>query len=63
MKVSAKVKTSCYAGMNFGTLFFSAVIVIQGVSIQRSLIIYIAATVWINLMLWVGFRMRDKGSL
>jgi len=63
MKVSVKVKAFCYVGMNFGVLFFSFVCLVQGVSTQRSLIIYLASAVWINLMLWAGFRMRDKGTL
>lgn len=63
MKVSVKVKAFCYGGMNFGILFFSIVYFIQGVSLQRSLIVYLAAAIWINLTLWIGFRLRDKGIL
>lgn len=63
MKVSVKVKAFCYVGMNLGILVWSVAEFLEGMSAQRFLIFYLAATVWINLMLWVGFRMRDKGSL
>ncbi len=63
MKVSGKVKAFCYVGMNFGVLFFSIVGLIDGVSAERSLIILLASAVWINFMLWLGFRIREKGSL
>ncbi len=62
-KVSWKVKAFCYVGINFGILFFSVVRLLEGVSPQMILIIYLASTLWINLMLWAGFRMRDKGQL
>ncbi len=63
MKVGIKVKAFCYVGMNFGVLFFSLVGLIHGVSVERTLIILLASALWMNLMLWVGFRIRDKGSL
>jgi len=63
MKVSGKVKAFIYVVMNFGILVWSGAEFLEGMSAQRFLIIYLASTVWINLMLWVGFRMRDKGSL
>jgi len=62
MKVSVKVKTLCYVGMNFGVLVFSVATLLQGVSVQRSLIIYLASALCMNSMLWVMFRVRDKGS-
>ena len=63
MKVSGKVKAFCDVGMNVGVLFFSIVGLIDGVSAERSLIILLASAVWINFMLWLGFRIREKGSL
>jgi hypothetical protein len=63
MKVNIWVKSFIYAGMNFGVLFFSLVRLIEGVSAQKIAIIFFAAAVWINLMLWLGFRMRERGSL
>jgi hypothetical protein len=62
-KVSWKVKTFCYVGINFGIVFFSVVRFIEGVSPEWSLIIYLAASIWMNLMLWAGFRVRDKGHI
>jgi hypothetical protein len=64
MKVSVKYKVLGYSIMNFSTLFFSATAAIQGrMSIQWGLIIYLASALWINLLVWVWFRMKDKGSL
>jgi hypothetical protein len=63
MKVSVKVKTFIYVGMNFGLLVWSGASFLEGMSAQRFLFVYLGSTVWINLMLWVGFRMRDKGRL
>jgi hypothetical protein len=63
MKVSIKVKAFIYAGMNVGILVWSGATFLEGMSAQRFLIVYLVSTVWINLMLWAGFRMRDKGSL
>jgi len=63
MKVSIKVKAFCYVLMNFGVLGFSAITLLQGASVERSLIIYLASSVWMNLLFWFLFRMRDKGSL
>jgi len=63
MKVSFKVKAFCYVGMNFGILVWSVARLLEGMSLQWFLIVYLGSTVWLNLMLWIGFRMRDKGSL
>jgi uncharacterized membrane protein len=63
MKVSIGVKIFIYVGMNFGVLFFSLIGLVQGVSAQKIVIICVAAAAWINLMLWAGFRMREKGAL
>ena len=63
MKVSAKVKAFCYFGMNFGVLFFSLVTLIDGASIEKSLFTYCCSAIWINLMLWLGFRLREKGKI
>jgi hypothetical protein len=61
MKVSVKVIALCYVGINFGVLVFSVTTLLQGVSVERSLIIYLASAVWMNLMLWGMFKMRDRG--
>jgi len=63
MKVSAKVKAIIYVGMNFGLLVWSGASFLEGMSAKWFFIIYFGSTLWINLMLWIGFRMRDKGSL
>jgi hypothetical protein len=63
MKVSVKVKVFCYVLMNFGILGFSAITLLQGISPQRCLIIYLASAVWMNLLFWFLFRLRDKSSL
>jgi fatty acid desaturase len=63
MKVSVKVKVFCYVLMNFGILGFSAITLLQGAFLQRSLIIYLVSAIWMNLLFWFLFRLRDKGSL
>jgi len=59
MKVSVKVKVFCYVLMNFGILGFSAITLLQG----AFLIIYLVSAIWMNLLFWFLFRLRDKGSL
>jgi len=60
MKVSGKVKALCYVGINFGVLVFSVATLLQGVSVERSLVIYLASALWMNLLIWGMFKMRDR---
>ena len=60
MKVSGKVKALCYVGINFGVLVFSVATLLQGVSVERSLVIYLASALWFNLLIWGMFKMRDR---
>ena len=61
MKVSARQKVISYTVMNISTLFFTAIAAIQGrMSIQWSLIIYLASALWINSLFWFVFRMNDS---
>ena len=60
MKVSGKVKALCYVGINFGVLVFSVATLLQGVSVERSLVIYLASALWLNLLIWGMFKMRDR---
>ena len=62
-KVSLKFKVLCYTVMNFSTFFFSATAAIQErMSLQRGLIIYLAAAACINLFFWYAFRSSDKAA-
>jgi hypothetical protein len=63
MKVSVKVKAFCYACVNIGILGWSIIVLLDGASVQRSFLIFVVSLAIMNLLLWLLFRMRDKGSL
>ena len=63
MMISVKQKVLSYTVINISTFFFSATAAIQGqMSFQRGFIIYLASSLWINLLFWYVFRMNDKRS-
>ena len=59
-KISSRFKLFIYAAMNAGVLFFSSVVLVQGASARASLIIYLVSAVLLNLMLWAGFKIKDR---
>lgn len=63
MKVRARVKAFCYTGMNFGVLFLFLVLLIDGASMEQSLIILIGSLISVNLILWLGFRIKEQGTI
>jgi hypothetical protein len=62
MKVSLKLKVFCYAGINLGILITSVGKLLDGASVQGSLIVYLASAASMNLLLWIMFRMKDKSG-
>jgi hypothetical protein len=59
-KISSRFKLFIYAAMNAGVLFFSSVVLVQGASARASLIIYLVSAVLLYLMLWAGFKIKDR---
>jgi hypothetical protein len=61
MRFSRRIKVLIYVVMNISTLFYSALATIQEQkSLQEGLIIYLIATLLINLLFWYVFRLNDK---
>lgn len=63
MSRSSKVVPLCYVCGNVGVIVWSVVLLLQGASIQRSIFVFVASLVGMNLLLWLLFRSRDKGQL
>lgn len=63
-KVSIKLKVVCYTVLNVSTFFFSAVTAIQEqMSLPWAITTCLASAAWINFLLWLLFRMKEKRSL
>jgi hypothetical protein len=60
MKVSGKVKVFCYVCLNFGVVFWSVILLLEGFSAQRSLLIFLVSGVAINLLTWTMFRLKEQ---
>jgi hypothetical protein len=61
-KLSTTFKVLCYAGINFGTIFFAFAALVDGGSLRKALFIMIGNLVFWNSFLWYGFGQRDKAS-
>ena len=62
MKISPKFKVFIYVVMNIGILIWYGIIALQNVSPRNGLIILLASAVWMNVLLWFLFRMREKNQ-
>lgn len=61
MRFSRRIKILIYVVMNISTFFYSALATIQEQkSLQEGLLIYLIATLLINLFFWYVFRLNDK---
>jgi hypothetical protein len=63
MRVSLKVKAFCYVCVNIGVVGWSIILLLEKTPAQRALLTFLISLVMMNLLLWLLFRMKDKGSL
>lgn len=61
-QISRKAKIFCYAVMNLGGLAGITVSFFQKASPQNILVDF-ALLIWLNLLFWLLFRMRDKQQM
>jgi hypothetical protein len=60
---SRKIVPLCYICGDVGVVIWSVVLLLQGASVQRSIVVLIASLLGMNLLLWLLFRARGtKGS-
>ena len=62
-RVNSKVKIFCYVCFNVGVALWSGLVCLESTSIRRGLFIFFGSLVFINLLLWIGFKARDSGRL
>ena len=63
--MSARVRTKrlCYISANLGVLIWSVVNLLDGISFERTMLIFLISLIGINLLLWFLFRAKENGSL
>jgi hypothetical protein len=61
--VSKKIKIIVYTGMNIGVFIWAAAYCLESASFRRGIIVLVSSLVLINVLMWLGFRAREKGYL
>jgi hypothetical protein len=61
--VSKKIKIIVYTGMNIGVFIWAAAYCLESASLRRGITVLVSSLVLINVLMWLGFRTREKGYL